>query len=443
MTKSSGETTIQITGLSNFGQGFSYIQNDPKKRKIFVSKTIPGDEIEARIVSQNSKFVAANLIKIISPGKNRVEAPCPYFTECGGCSLQHLSDEYYQEFKKNNLNELLKISEIFFDNDIVWSFVGSSSRRRVVFHVDVQNRLGFYREQSHDVVKIDECLILEKELSALILPLQNLILEIASELKINQISATKFDNGIALVLHTNFAPNIQSTKLLTDFAKEHNVISLSYKIADDCNLIYQSKAPQALFDYIKTDLHPDIFLQATSQGQKIISNEINNLISLFRSKKNISDKTLSVIDLYCGIGTYSFAALAADEKLKISAFEGDEKMINLLNRNSLKNNLSQNLKGFAKDLVKNPLRADELKNYDLAIINPPRNGALAQIENIAKSKINNLIYISCNPAAFAVDARILIENGFKITKIKAVDQFVYSPHLELVAIFERCFFGNF
>ena len=112
-------------------------------------------------------------------------------------------------------------------------------------------------------------------------------------------------------------------------------------------------------------------------------------------------------------------------------------MIEALNKNATKNNLNQKIQGFEKDLVKNPLLPKELTGQHLAIINPPRNGAQFQTQHLAQSKIKSIIYISCNPAAFAVDAKILLQNGYKITKIKAIDQFVYSHHLELVVAFEK------
>ena len=195
------------------------------------------------------------------------------------------------------------------------------------------------------------------------------------------------------------------------------------------------------FGDIKIDLGANIFLQATNAGQDIIINEINNLVTSRQAVGNEamrdSDKILNVIDLYCGIGTYSFAVLSSNSRVKIKAFEGEKSMIEVLNKNAIKNNLNQKIQGFERDLVKTPLLPKELAGQNLAIINPPRNGAESQIQHLAKSKIKSIIYISCNPSAFAIDAKILLQNGYKISKIKAIDQFVYSHHLELVAIFEK------
>lgn len=427
------QINIEITGISNLGQGFALAPNNKKNKKIFVSKTLIGDQIEVKIIKENSKFIAANLIKIISPSPDRAKPPCPHFDDCGGCSLQHLTTNYYQSFKQKILLDVFARDQIAFDGNIDWSFIGAGFRRRVNFQVDHNNRLGFFRENSNDVVKIESCLILESEISALIHPLQDLVKNITTN--ITQISITKFDNGIAAILQTPTAPSLEIADQLTNFAKENNIISLAYKIGDDCNLIYQSQIPQLFFGDIKIDLGANIFLQATKSGQDIIIQEINDLVAKLQA--NQPEKTLNIADLYCGIGTYSFAVLSQNSKVQIKAFEGEESMVNALEKNATKNNLGTKIQGFKRDLVSTPLLPKELAGQHLAIINPPRNGAQSQTQQLAQSKIKTIIYISCNPAAFAVDAKILLQNGFKIRKIKAIDQFVYSHHLELVAVFEK------
>jgi 23S rRNA (uracil1939-C5)-methyltransferase len=121
---------------------------------------------------------------------------------------------------------------------------------------------------------------------------------------------------------------------------------------------------------------------------------------------------------------------------EISAFEGEEKMIALINKNAAANNLAK-IKSSTRDLFLDPIRASELKKFELAIINPPRNGAAPQISEISKSSLKNVIYVSCNPESFKRDAEILIDSGFKITNLTALDQFYSTKHLELVAIMQK------
>ena len=314
------QINLKISGISNLGQGFamyssiqpSPAQNNQKNKKIFVSKTLIGDQIEAQIIKENSKFIVANLIKITSPSPNRATPPCQYFANCGGCGLQHLTQNYYQDFKQKILLDLFAREQIDFDGKIDWSFIEAGLRRRVNLQIDHNNRLGFFRENSNDVVKIDNCLILTDEISVLIKPLQQLVQDISY--KITQIFITKFDNGIAIILQTSTNPSLEVSDKLTDFAKQNNIISLAYKINDNYHLIYQTQIPQLAFGEIKINLEADIFLQATKEGQNIIVDEINNLVATLQN--HYPEKTLNIIDFYCGIGTYSFAVLSKNQKVQ-------------------------------------------------------------------------------------------------------------------------------
>ena len=421
------ELTLTIQNISNLGQGFAF--NDGVKSKIFISKTAPNDVIKAKLVKETSKFSSAKLIEIIQESELRQTAPCEYFSRCGGCSLQHLKNDFYQNFKQKTIEELFSRGNLSY-NDIEWIWIKEGSRRRVNFQIDGNNKLGFFAENSHNLVEISNCLMLEKELSDLIPALQDLLNYLPLGV-VTQISAVKFDNGIGITIHSDkLHLNEELTTKLLALSKNNKVISLAKASSDnDINLIYQITSPQLILNEINIDLPHNIFLQATKSGQETLI----KIITDFTKTKPIK----KIIDLYCGVGTYSFALHNLDEIDTIDAFEGSKIMVKSINRNSSKNNLSHKIKAVCQDLVKQPLKIEELKKYDLAIINPPRNGAKAQIEILAKSAIKNIIVVSCNPNSFMEDAKILVENGYKINKISAIDQFYYSPHLELIAIFNK------
>lgn len=421
------EITADIVGISNLGQGFAL--NDSGK-KIFIFKTVPGDKVKARITKENSKFIAADLLEVINPSPNRQNPPCQYFSSCGGCQLQHLKPDYYRNFKQKSLADILTRAEINFSNPIDWLFIGENSRRRVNFHVDGNNFLGFFKEHSKDLVEVERCLILEKAITDLIPNLQTLLSGLPLDI-ITQISVTKFDNGVAIIFHLKSYLNKSAIEKLVNFVKANHIISLSYKISDDLTNIYQIHKPQLFFDSITLDVAEEIFLQASWEAQKLIIQEIQNF-----SRHN---KINNIVDLYCGVGTYSFALIADNQNYKISAFEGSAAMVESINYNITRNHLNGQLKANLRDLVKSPLTITDLQNQQLAIVNPPRNGAESQVGILAKAKISNIIYISCNPQAFSKDAKILLQNGYKISKLKGIDQFSYSHHIELLAIFEKSY----
>lgn len=327
-----------------------------------------------------------------------------------------LNEELYRESKKKILENLFKIK-------IDWIWIGAHSRRKVTFQIDGKNRLGFFAEKSHNLVEIDEYLLAEKEISALIPALKN-FLKNQEQNFYTQSTVTLFDSGLDVILTATKTPNFLQTKKLTDFAKEKN-LNISTRIKNDITPIFLTRKNQIFYPDFKIDLDSDIFIQATRAGLEAIINIIRTNVK----------KGETVADIYAGFGAYSFAI--NDLAKLISAFEGNEKMVNLINKNAVANNLGNKIKSETRDLFSNPIPKKELNKFTLAIINPPRNGATPQILEISKSALKNLIYVSCNPESFARDAKILIASGFKISTLTALDQFYSTKHLEVIGVFQR------
>jgi len=176
---------------------------------------------------------------------------------------------------------------------------------------------------------------------------------------------------------------------------------------------------------LKIELPQGAFLQATQAGQDAITNFI---LQYLAGAKNIAD-------LYSGCGTYTFPI--AQSGCRVSAFEGSYDMALALNNTIRQNDMEGLITAHTRDLYKNPVRADELKQFDAIVINPPRNGALPQTQQIAKSGVANVVMISCNPQTFERDAKAMLEAGYKLSKIVPIDQFVWTNHLELAAFFQK------
>lgn len=171
-------------------------------------------------------------------------------------------------------------------------------------------------------------------------------------------------------------------------------------------------------------LPPGSFIQAVKKAQDLITELITNEIA----GRN------SALDLFCGIGTYSFPI---SQHCKVTAMEIDEKMVTTLQKTVQKNQLGNKITASARNLMAAPVSEKELEKFDVVVMNPPRVGAHNQCKKIAASKINKLIMVSCNPATFSRDAEVLKNGGFKLTEAIPIDQFIWSPHLEIFAVFER------
>ena len=368
------------------------------------------------------------------PMKNNNEKNlrCRFFPSCGGCSYLDISNDEYRKIKTDSLKK--DLAEILVDiknqnilQEPEFFSVGPHSRRKIVLQLDAKNKLGFFAKGSKDLVEIDICYVAQKEISELILPLQEFCKSFEANV-ILQIAVTAFDNIIDVVFSCARELNFSQIQKITTFAKTIK-INASYRLKNTITPIIILQPNQIYYPNFKIDLGSDIFIQATKNGLHKITEVISDFI------KNKFDKKITVADIYTGFGAYSFGIVELVKE--IHAFEGSEDMVKSIAKNATKNGFNNRVKTEHRDLMLYPVSERELLKFDLAIINPPRNGAGPQIYKIANSKLQNLIYVSCNPKTFARDAKILLDAGFKITKFSAIDQFYSSPHLEVVAVFER------
>lgn len=354
--------------------------------------------------------------------ENKITNPrCKHFHECGGCNFLDLSEEDYRKKKQETLQH--------YNGDINWVWVSEHSRRKITLQIGKSNEIGFFANKSKNIVEIQSCLIAEKEISQIILPLKALLNSQTRNL-FTQITVTLFDGGLDLVLHSKKDLDFHQTQKLLNFGKENN-LNISYRVKNQIAPVCLVRKNQIFYPKFKINLNSDIFIQATKSG-------LNTIVAIIRkhltNHPNL-DKGLSVADIYSGYGAYSFAIV--DLIKSITAFEGDEKMVELASKNIAENNLGIKINSELCDLFLSPIRKKALSKFDVAIINPPRNGAAPQIAELSKSEIKDIIYVSCNPISFFNDAKVLIDSGFKITNLTALDQFYSTKHLELIAIFQK------
>jgi 23S rRNA (uracil1939-C5)-methyltransferase len=328
-----------------------------------------------------------------------------------------------QQYRQEKTDKLQKLLENYYPKNIDFIWINEGSRRKITLQIDSQNKIGFFKHKSHDLIEIEEYLLADNNISQL-LPIVKDFLKNQEQNLFLQLIITLFDNGLDLVFVSNRALNFTQRDQILQFAK-NNKCNLSIKIKNDIEPIYLPKINQIFVNDLHLQVNSEVFLQATKSGLESIINFIKTHII----------NSQNIVDIYSGFGIYSFGL--HDLVKKIDCFEGSKSMVDLLNFNAKNFQLNHKIHGFERDLFFTPLTTLELKKYDCAIINPPRNGALPQVEQLAKSNVNKIIYVSCNPNSFARDIKILIESYFKLTNIIAIDQFYNTNHLELVAIFKR------
>jgi 23S rRNA (uracil1939-C5)-methyltransferase len=342
------------------------------------------------------------------------DPPCQYFSKCGGCSLQNIANyhEYKLEQLKQPLQELpfLKLHDLYVINE--------RTRRRASFRVS-NKKLSFNLVASNQSIAIDQCLLLEDHINQLIFPINLLLKKI--KIKIEEISFTNSDTGLELLFISNDKSDLDTDLLLTSFAKEKNIARIAWKKNKSSPYtIVQFRPVQLRMDNISIDLPINCFLQVSKESHLVMKDII--LKHIDRDKK--------ILELYCGVG--SFTVFLA-KKANVTAIEGNEDSIKSLDAVAKRYNLPIN--AIKRDLYQTPMLTDELDKYTQVVINPPRNGATPQIKQIAmSSNIKKVILVSCSVENFIRDAKILLKENFVLENIYPIDQFLYSKHLELIAI---------
>jgi 23S rRNA (uracil1939-C5)-methyltransferase len=415
---------LEITTLGGMGDGIGYHEG----QAVFVPFTCIGDKVEVEIEQSGKDFSRAKLVKIIEPGSDRQTPPCQHFMQCGGCSLQHLKPDSYNNFKRDILVQVVR--RLGCDESILRPLVevGQGSRRRAEFKVSVNKgevSIGFFGAKSHNVIDLAMCPVTSEKITSLLPPLKSLISSLKKPGNIKAINISQSDNGLDIVLNVGSPTAAADKQKLTEFAGKYNILRMAEKTEQEMDVIYGNIAPIINFGTINVELPVGSFLQATHTGQMAITDIILEHTKGYKR----------VADLYCGCGTYSLP-LAQNGHI-VHAYEGGHEMVTAIHNAARKSNFEDKIIAHFRDLYKRPLKQHELKNFDALVINPPRNGAKPQADEIAQSDIKKVIMVSCNPATFERDASSLIHGGYKLTQATPIDQFYWNSHLELVAVFEK------
>jgi len=399
------------------------------KKTVIAPYTISNEEIILTDFEENNKYISTKSFDIITPSEHRIEAPCKIFGECGGCNLQHIDQDYYKDYKKSILSKALEYGG--FDNstkDIDFFDIGHKSRRKVKFSVKAGKKsvkLGFFKERSHELIDIYNCLILEEEINNLISPVKEFILTLSRPQRTHEISLFLADNGIEFSIISDSTPDKNDIKQIEVFSTKHKISKANWLTNDDIRNIYCLQEPYIKVGNWKIASSYNMFSQSTKNGQE----EITRLVLEYLKPHEY------ILDLYSGCGTYSLP-LVGDSK-QVAAYEGSSEMVESFKDSIEKNFLHDYLQVKKRDLLKNPLKPNEISIYDGVVINPPRNGAGPQIKNIAESNVNNVVIVSCSPSSLGKDIKPLKQNGYKLVKSNIIDQFIWSNHIESVSLFVK------
>lgn len=400
-----------IARLGAGGDGIIETEGGP----VYVPYTLPGEE--ATIARTGSRGTVVALLK---PSPDRIEPACRHFESCGGCALQHMADDAYETWKRGLVVDALHARGLDCAVEVLVA-CRPATRRRAVFAVAPGGQvLGFNRAMSHDIVGIEECPVLVPAITGRLAEIRTLASIIAPRRKAFHLTVTATASGLDIAATGCGEPDGKVRRQATDY-----VIAEGFaRLAMDGEIIVEPKKPVVEFGRVPVVPPPGGFLQASAEAEDAMVAAVSGHL---RKAKRIAD-------LFAGSGAF---ALRLAEHSAVHAVESDAAALAALDRGA------RNVQGLKpvtverRDLTRRPLLAKELKPYDGLVFDPPRAGAEEVVRQLAKASVGRVAAVSCNPATLARDLAILVKGGYRIAKVRPIDQFLWSPHVEVVALLEK------
>lgn len=402
---------VEITGLGAEGDG---VATNAAGAPIFIPQALPGERWRVE------EGYAPEPVELLA---DRRRPPDPNDEPCGGCVARHMPLAMYQEWKREFLVRALRQQNISADIQPLIT-VSEHTRRRATFNtrrIRGEMRIGYHGRRSHDLVAAEDCPVLDKRIVELLPALAQLASVVAGQEEETRLAITLTDTGADVDLEGN--ERSLSAAARAKIGKITGAARMA-RVSVGGVPVIERQAPVLHFAGKAVTPPPGAFLQAVPEAEQAMIDLVTSALG----------KAKQVGDLFCGLGTLT---LPIAQKARVTAFDADRDAIAALNEAQRKN---QGLKPFTakpRDLFRDALSPMEMKDLDAVVLDPPRAGAKAQCERLAQSKVKRVVMVSCNPATLARDLRILIDGGYRLDAITPIDQFLYSPHLEAVAVLTR------
>jgi 23S rRNA (uracil1939-C5)-methyltransferase len=384
---------------------------------IYVPYTLPGEIVEVDPWPGHPD--RRNLLRVETASPARIAPICPHFGVCGGCALQHWDAASYRAWKREAVVAQLRHAGIAASvADLIDAH--GEGRRRAVLHArrathDIL-QVGFAALHAHRIIPIDRCPILAPGLAGAIDAAWAIAEALEPAAKPLDIQATATETGIDVDVRGSGPLTPQLALALARVAETHRLA----RITRHGELVAQRAVPTVRMGRATVALPPGAFLQATALGEETLARLVLEHVG----------NAKAVADLFAGVGPF---ALRLAERARVLAADSDAGAIEALRRAGAATSGLKPITAERRDLFRRPFVAQELAGFDAVVFDPPRQGAEAQARELAKSRVPVIVAVSCNPATFARDAKVLIDGGYRLGEVTPVDQFRYSAHVEIVA----------
>ena len=412
---------------------------------MFVRGALPGEVVQARVVRSKPRFDVAEIESIECESALRVAPRCPHFGVCGGCSMQHVDARAQVSIKQRALEDALwhigRLRPQVVSRPIAGPQYGYRYRARLsVRHVPKKGGVlvGFHERGSSYVADMRECPVLPPDVSALLLPLRELVGAMSLRDRLPQVEVAKGESVTALVLRVLEPPTDEDLALLRRFGERHGVeLWLQPKGPETIRLCWTpGGGERSQLAYRLPEFGLDMPFRPTDFTQ--VNHQINATLVSTAVRLLDPQPQERVADLFCGLGNFTLAL--ATRAAAVVGIEGSATLVDRAAENAVANGLAERATfGVANLFELTPDAWRDMGRFDRVLIDPPREGALAVAQALAAEgpRPARVVYVSCNPATLARDAGVLChEGGWQLRSAGVVNMFPNTSHVESIAVFE-------
>ena len=414
--------TLEILEVGARGDGVA----DLEGKRYFVPYCLPAETVEAEPLDKRGDGIACELLEVLAPSRHRETPPCAHFGTCGGCALQHWRRDIYTGWKSELISKALAqrgVRAPRFEAPVGCE-PGERRRGDIVLRREGKRVLaGFHERASQTVVDIGTCVVASPRINAALAPLRSAMASILRDGTSADAVVNETDTGLDVLIrpHRRFDLTLPIRETLIALAESADFARVSWGDRARAEPIVVRRTPQLALGDISVDPPPGVFLQATKRAELVMRAGVTAW----------GGEGAHIADLFAGIG-----ALSLGKQGKARLYESDKTAVAAVDA-ALRKAATNRATAHLRDLFRNPLNARELDAFDAVVLDPPRAGAAAQCAELATSKVKRVVYASCDPASFARDVRTLQDGGYRLEKLMPIDQFLWSAHVELIALLTK------
>ncbi|WP_324607047.1 23S rRNA (uracil(1939)-C(5))-methyltransferase RlmD [Pseudoalteromonas piratica] len=425
----SEKQTFTINSMNHEGLGVTRVNN----KVVFVEGALSGETVQAKQLTNKSKFEKYQTVKVIEQSPFRVTPFCQHYQACGGCQLQHLDTQQQITEKQAAVDKLFeKFANV---SDLPWQLPLSSKpthyRRsgRVAVIYDKKKDtflVGYRQKQSKKIINIESCDVLVRPWQALFTKIRNLLLDLNAGNTISHLQLCSVESGDYLIVRHTKPLKSKDVAQLQQVCHANN---WQLVLNSEKGVFDSQETPYYLLDdyQLKLFFGFDNFIQVNADVNKAMINQALNWLNLTREDK--------VLDLFCGIGNFTLPL--ATQCKDVVGVEGVASAIELAKLNAKENQLP-NAEFYCQDLTENIKSQDWFnREYSVLLLDPSRMGAFDILTQLKLKRFSRILYVACDPVTMARDSKLLINAGFKVSKISLMNMFPNTSHIETMALFEK------